>query len=421
MNALKSFENRTDKAHHAERDGYVVHDLTADEITVGLAAQFDRAVTEQDILAFADNSGDHNPLHVNATYAAGTNHGGRIAHGAFQVGLASAMIGMYLPGRRVLLSSLQARFPAPLKFPSQVRVRGQIVAWNRGTRSGRLAVTVTDTARELVTADIGMGFTLHEDRNETAPLATPVDRAHAPPVSVATERRTVVVTGASGGIGRRLLESLGRSFDVIATVNRGELPAELHEHPHIHPIRLDFAQPDWSDTLSGSLPEAGLFAVVHSAWPSLPKGGLLHVPTELIHQQIAYGTTHLIDLARLLASRVGDGGGRLIAIGSIAGRQKPTVNMAAYSLGKSALEDTVRLLAPELAAKKITANALCPNFLPVGMNRHADERRHKLEVASIPMGRACQPDDILGAVEWLLSDSAGFISGQIIGINGAQL
>ena len=396
-------------------------DLSADEITVGLTAVFDRAVTEQDILAFADNSGDHNPLHVDATYASGTNHGGRIAHGAFQVGLASAMIGMYLPGRRVLLSSLQARFPAPLKFPSQVRVCGKIVAWNRETRSGRLNVTVMDTSRELVTADMGLGFTLHENHDASPTDATRAGRELGHSNSPATERPTIVLTGASGGIGRRLLESLSRTFDVVATVNRGELPDELSRHPHIQLARLDFSQPDWSDNLAGSLPDSNLFAVVHCAWPSLPKGGLLHVPTALIQQQLAYGTTHLIELARLLASRVGDGGGRLIAIGSIAGRQKPAVNMAAYSLGKSALEDTVRLLAPELAAKKITANALCPNFLAVGINRQADERRQKLEVASIPMGRACQPDDILGAVEWLLSDSAAFISGQIIGINGAQL
>ena len=399
----------------------IVRDLSAAEITIGLTAQFDRAVTEQDILAFADNSGDRNPLHVDATYAAGTNYGGRIAHGAFQVGLASAMIGMYLPGRRVLLSSVQARFPAPLKFPSQVRVRGQIVAWNRGTRSGRLAVTVTEIGRELVTAEIGMGFTLHEDRNETTALAASDGLTHALPLNHDTTRRTVVVTGASGGIGRRLIESLSRTFDVIATVNRGELPTELSNHPHINTVRLDFSHPDWCETLASSLPDTGLFAVVHGAWPSLPKGGLMHVPTELIQQQLAYGTTHLIDLARLLASRVGDDGGRLIAIGSVAGRQKPSVSMAAYSLGKSVLEDTVRLLAPELAGKKITANALCPNFVPVGMNGQADERRKKLEVAAIPMGRACQSEDILSAVEWLLSDSAGFVSGQIIGINGAQL
>ncbi len=404
-------------------DGFVstARDFSADEIAIGLTAQFDRVVTEQDILAFAENSGDHNPLHVDATYAAATNYGGRIAHGAFQVGLASAMIGMHLPGRRVLLSSVQARFPSPLKFPSQVRVRGQIVAWNRSTRSGRLAVTVTEIGRELVTAEIGMGFTLHEDRNEANSLAESNERSTVLPLNRETNRRTVVVTGASGGIGRRLIESLSRTFNVIATVNRGELPNELSNHPHVNSVRLDFAQPDWCDTLASALPETGLFAVVHGAWPSLPKGGLMHVATELLQQQLAYGTTHLIDLARLLASRVGEDGGRLIAIGSVAGRQKPSVNMAAYSLGKSALEDTVRLLAPELAGKKITANALCPNFVPVGMNGQADERRKKLEVAAIPMGRACQPDDILSAVEWLLSDSAGFVSGQIIGINGAQL
>ncbi len=404
-------------------DGFVstARDFSADEIAIGLTAQFDRVVTEQDILAFAENSGDHNPLHVDATYAAATNYGGRIAHGAFQVGLASAMIGMHLPGRRVLLSSVQARFPSPLKFPSQVRVRGQIVAWNRSTRSGRLAVTVTEIGRELVTAEIGMGFTLHEDRNEANSIAESNERSTVLPLNRETNRRTVVVTGASGGIGRRLIESLSRTFNVIATVNRGELPNELSNHPHVNSVRLDFAQPDWCDTLASALPETGLFAVVHGAWPSLPKGGLMHVATELLQQQLAYGTTHLIDLARLLASRVGEDGGRLIAIGSVAGRQKPSVNMAAYSLGKSALEDTVRLLAPELAGKKITANALCPNFVPVGMNGQADERRKKLEVAAIPMGRACQPDDILSAVEWLLSDSAGFVSGQIIGINGAQL
>lgn len=398
-----------------------VSDFSADEIAVGLTAQFDRDVTEQDILAFAANSGDHNPLHVDATYAAATNYGGRIAHGAFQVGLASAMIGMYLPGRRVLLSSVQARFPAPLKFPSQVRVRGQVVAWNRSTRSGRLAVTVTEIGRELVTSEIGMGFTLHEDRDETVKASVASSNSTALLSTPETNRRTVVVTGASGGIGRRLIESLSRNFNIIATVNRGELPAELSNHPRIQTVRLDFAQSDWCDTMASVLPETGLFGVVHGAWPSLPKGGLLHVATELVQQQLAYGTTHLIDLARLLASRVSDDGGRLIAIGSVAGRQKPAVNMAAYSLGKSALEDTVRLLAPELASRKITANALCPNFVPVGMNAQADERRKKLEAAAIPMGRACQPDDILSAVEWLLSDSAGFVSGQIIGINGAQL
>src|SRR5690348_1457732 len=102
-----------------------------DELRPGLRAEFERDVTEADVLDFARNSGDCNPLHVDPGYAASSNFGGRIAHGAFQVGLASALLGMRLPGRRVLLGSVNARFPAPLFFPCRVAVQGEVSAWDR--------------------------------------------------------------------------------------------------------------------------------------------------------------------------------------------------------------------------------------------------------------------------------------------------
>lgn len=393
--------------------------MSSNDLSVGLAAQFERMVTEQDVLDFARISGDQNPLHVDANYAAETNYGRRIVHGAFQIGLASALIGMQLPGKRVLLSSVQAKFPAPLYFPTTVRVQGEIVAWNRGTQSGRLRVCVVDQAREAITAEISMGFSMHEDRQaQTAGHASQKFVSVEPPGFVA--RKSILVTGASGGIGSRLVSALSETFDVIATTNRAELPTELQASLRIHPVRLDFAQSDWPEIVRAALPST-LFGVVHCAWPSLAKGGLLNVPREVIEQQMAFGTTHLIELARVLTSRVSDGGGRLIAIGSIAGSQKPSVNLGAYSLGKAALEHTVRLIAAELAGKKITANAVCPNFVAVGMNGQADARRQKLEAAHVPMGRTCELEDILGIVQWLLSENAAFVSGQCIGINGAQL
>lgn len=394
-------------------------DLSSDDLSVGLAAQFERIVTEQDVLDFARISGDQNPLHVDAHYAAETNYGSRIVHGAFQVGLASALIGMHLPGKRVLLSSIQAKFPAPLHFPTTVRVQGEIVAWNPGTQSGRLRVCVVDQAREVITAEIGMGFSMHEDRQpqaashaceESSPVETPNLVA----------RKSILVTGASGGIGSRLIAALSETFDVIATMNRVELPHALQSTSRIRPVRLDFSHSDWPDVVKAALPPT-LFGVVHCAWPSLAKGGLLSVPREVVEQQLAFGTTYLIELARVLMARVSDVGGRLIAIGSIAGSQKPSANLGAYSLGKAALEHTMRLIAAELAGKRITANVVCPNFVAVGMNSQADARRQKLEAAHIPMGRTCEPDDILGTVQWLLSENAAFVSGQCIGINGAQL
>jgi 3-oxoacyl-[acyl-carrier protein] reductase len=95
--------------------------------------------------------------------------------------------------------------------------------------------------------------------------------------------------------------------------------------------------------------------------------------------------------------------------------------MGAYSLAKSALEETIKLLAPELARRKITANAICPSFMLSGMNAVASDLQLKRETALIPMGRVCNTNDLVGAVRYLLSPSAAFISGQSIVLSGAQL
>jgi NAD(P)-dependent dehydrogenase (short-subunit alcohol dehydrogenase family) len=122
-----------------------------------------------------------------------------------------------------------------------------------------------------------------------------------------------------------------------------------------------------------------------------------------------------------LFRHAGPDGGRFVALSSIAGHHKPAFGAGAYSLAKSALEDTLRLLAPELARKKISINSVCPAFVPTGMNSRADDLQVKREKALVPMGRTCETDDIVGAVRYLLSSDASFVSGQSIVLSGAQL
>ena len=112
-----------------------------------------------------------------------------------------------------------------------------------------------------------------------------------------------------------------------------------------------------------ALRDEPLFGVVHAAWPGVPHGGLLQAPDEAIRQQLDFGTTQTVRLARFLYAHAGPAGGRLVALGSIFGSQKPTLTLAPYSLGKAALEATVRLLAPELARKQVAVNAVCPSSL----------------------------------------------------------
>ena len=386
------------------------------DLRIGLTAEYEREIEESDVLGFAANSGDFNPLHVDPGFAENSRFGQRIVHGAFQIGLASAMIGMHLPGRDVLLGSVNARFISPLYFPCRVRVSGEITAWNVASRAGSVRVTVSEGASLAPVSEITMAFTLQAGKTEQAAVAAQPSRS--PETAFSSDRKIVMLTGASGGIGAALLRALTEEFSVLAVVHRHP----LKEKPlHTVDVKADISAPGWEQIITERLGSRPLYGIVHSAWPALAKGGLLHSDTRLIEQQIAFGTSHVVRLARLLFSLVGSDGGRMVALGSTAGHYKPALGLGAYSLAKSALEDTIRLLAPETARKKITINAVCPNFVTAGMNAQADDLQVKREKALIPMGRTCEIEDIVGAVRYLLSPAASFVSGQSIVLAGAQL
>jgi len=384
----------------------------ADELAVGLSAEFEREITEEDILAFARNSGDQNPLHVDAAYAAATSYQGRIVHGAFQVGLASALLGMHLPGRSVLLGSVNARFIAPLYFPCRVHVRGEITSWNRQTLAGQLKVVVEEAASSVPTSEIFMAFSLHEKREAARPTA-PVAVAPAGPAG----QRVVLVTGASGGLGSVLSAALAKDYAVLGAFRSHPLQAE----PGVSPLQLDLDAPGWEEGLRTALGDRPLYGIVHAAWPGAPRGGLLGVQDDVLERQLLFATTLTIHLARFLYGRVGSEGGRLVVLGSLAGRARPALPLAAYSLAKAALESAVALLAPELARKQITINAICPSYVAAGINRQADERARKREAALVPMGRLCTPEDVAAMVRYLLSPEAAFLSGQAIALSGGQI
>jgi 3-oxoacyl-[acyl-carrier protein] reductase len=389
---------------------------SAEELRVGLAAEFERPITEADVLAFAAGSGDANPLHVDAGYAAGTSYGGRLVHGAFQVGLASAMIGMHLPGKSVLLANLSARFPAPLYFPCHVRVRGEISSWNPATLTGQVKVSVIETARQTPTAEITLGFTLHDSLVPTAAEArtTPSGGSQGKPV--------VLVTGASGGLGAELVEALLADYDVLAMSRTTALPTELRQRSGVQGWACDLNDPaTLRDQLPTVLAGRRLYGIVHAAWPSAPLGGLLQAQDDVLESQVLFGVTTTVRLARLLFEHVGPRGGRLVALSSIVASQKPVITLSSYSLGKSTLEHAIKLLAPELARRNVTVNAIGPAFIATGMNKHKSEQQRKIEASRIPLGRLCESRDVSAAVLYLLSEGAGFVSGQVLGLTGGQL
>lgn len=102
--------------------------LAIENLKVGMSAEYSRQVTGADIQAFADVTGDHNPVHIDETYAASTQFGKRIAHGILSVGFFSTVLGTKLPGPGCIYMSQSAKFKAPVFINDTVRAVVEITA-----------------------------------------------------------------------------------------------------------------------------------------------------------------------------------------------------------------------------------------------------------------------------------------------------
>jgi 3-hydroxybutyryl-CoA dehydratase len=98
-----------------------------ESLEVGQKARFDKTVEERDIQLFAALSGDRNPVHLDAEYAATTPFKERIAHGMFSGALISAAIACELPGPGTIYLGQSLRFSRPVKLGDQLRVELEIL------------------------------------------------------------------------------------------------------------------------------------------------------------------------------------------------------------------------------------------------------------------------------------------------------
>jgi len=91
-----------------------------EDLDVGMEASLAKTITAADIDTFAELSGDRNPVHLDAAYAAGTMFKERIAHGILTAALISAVIGTKLPGPGCIYVSQNLNFRAPVKIGDEV-------------------------------------------------------------------------------------------------------------------------------------------------------------------------------------------------------------------------------------------------------------------------------------------------------------
>ena len=115
-----------------------LRNFTADELRVGQSASVSRQASERDARAFAQLSGDLNPLHLDADYAEKTPFGQRIMHGIWTAGLVSAALAMELPGPGTVYLSQSLRFRRPVFFGDTVTAT--VTVREAPDKKGRLAL-----------------------------------------------------------------------------------------------------------------------------------------------------------------------------------------------------------------------------------------------------------------------------------------
>jgi len=126
-------------------------DLTLEQIQIGDSAQFERAITAEDIAAFATLSGDANPLHTSEAYAQTTPFGRPLVHGMLLGSLFSSLVGMYLPGKRCLYLGQTLQFKKPVFAGDTVMVSGIVTTKSESTRILTIETTIAKNGEAAVT------------------------------------------------------------------------------------------------------------------------------------------------------------------------------------------------------------------------------------------------------------------------------
>ena len=131
--------------------GYYLEDLT-----VGMSHEKTMIVDEEKINAFAELSGDFNPVHIDAEFAATTMFGMRIAHGALSASLISAILGNDLPGPGAIFVELNMRFRKPAFIDDEVTARAEISEINEKNGRIKMKVSCLVDGKAIIRGDAGV-------------------------------------------------------------------------------------------------------------------------------------------------------------------------------------------------------------------------------------------------------------------------
>jgi 3-hydroxybutyryl-CoA dehydratase len=116
------------------------------DLAVGLRHEFEATITEEMMARFLRDTGDCNPLHVDAAYAQQAGFKDRVAYGLLTSSLYSTLAGVHLPGKRCLLQGIDVTFLSPVYAGDKLKVSGEIAYLNESCRQAEIRAQIVNAS-----------------------------------------------------------------------------------------------------------------------------------------------------------------------------------------------------------------------------------------------------------------------------------
>jgi len=388
-----------------------------EELRIGDAARLERTIGPEDVRRFVALTGDDNPLHVDPAYAGTTPFKDVVVHGMLGASFLSTIIGTQLPGRGALWVSQSLEFLAPVRLGDRLTVTATVTRKHDRERLLELDTVIEKQGRQPVLRGKGVVKLLE---------------AEPPPAVDARERMKVaLVAGGAGGIGRAICERLARDGWRVAVGHRGDAAraeavaaAIAAAGGEAVTVQGDVRHEAEAAALVAATVRrfGGLGLLVLAASPPIAPAPLEALAWEDLqaHLDTQVKGTFLLARAALPHLRA-HAHGKLVAITSQAADGAPPPRWTPYAVGKSALAALVRGLAQELGPHGVTANCVAPGMTETALIGDLPEKARLLVARQAPLRRLARPEDVAGAVAWLASPDADYVTGETVRVNGGQV
>jgi 3-oxoacyl-[acyl-carrier protein] reductase len=236
--------------------------------------------------------------------------------------------------------------------------------------------------------------------------------------------KVALVTGAAGGLGLATSKALLEDGFTVAMADLDTKKLEALTGPlgpHARPIAVDVSDPKQVDTAFHRIEsEVGAVDVLVNNAGILSNNKVAQTSAEEWHRVLAVNLDSAFYLSKLvLPGMKARRWGRIVNTCSFAMKSGGLTAGTAYTVSKGALQALTFSLARECASDGVTVNGIAPAHVRTAMvtEQLTEEQRQRL-VAQIPVGRFCEPEEFAHCVRFFVSPLAGFITGEILDLNG---